>query len=49
VRRDGQSTVVRPFDVTGPLFKDREIADALTTGMEDGLFESLLLRGMLDE
>ncbi|MBI4676022.1 MAG: ATP-binding protein [Elusimicrobia bacterium] len=49
VRRDGQATVVGPFDVTGPLFKDREIADALTTGTEDGLFETLLLRGMLDE
>jgi len=49
VRRDGQATVVEPFDVTGPLFKDHEIAAALTTGTEDGLFESLLLRGMLDE
>ena len=49
VRRDGQSTVVRPFDVSGPLFKNHEIAAALTTGTEDGLFESLLLRGMLDE
>jgi len=49
VRRDGQATVVQPFDVTGPLFKDREIAAALTAGTEDGLFESLLLRGMLDE
>jgi len=49
VRRDGQATVIQPFDVTGPLFKDHEIAAALTTGTEDGLFESLLLRGMLDE
>jgi predicted ATPase len=49
VRRDGQATVVRPFDVAGPLFKDQEIAAALTAGTEDGLFESLLLRGMLDE
>jgi predicted ATPase len=49
VRREGQATVVRPFDVTGPLFKDQEIAAALTTGTEDGLFESMLLRGMLDE
>jgi len=49
VRREGQATVVQPFDVTGPLFKDHEIAAALTTGTEDGLFESLLLRGMLDE
>lgn len=49
VRRDGHATVVRPFDVTGPLFKDHEIAAALTAATEDGLFESLLLRGMLDE
>jgi len=49
VRRDGSATVVQPFDVTGPLFKDHEIAAALTSGTEDGLFESLLLRGMLDE
>jgi hypothetical protein len=49
VRRVGQGTVVHPFDVTGSLFKDHEIAAALTAGTEDGLFESLLLRGMLDE
>ena len=49
VRRDAQATVVQPFDITGPLFKDHELAAALTTGTEDGLFESLLLRGMLDE
>jgi hypothetical protein len=31
------------------LFKDQQIAAALTAGTEDGLFESLLLRGILDE
>jgi predicted ATPase len=49
VRRDGQATIIQPFEVTGPLFKDSEIARALTSGTEDGLFESLLLRGMLDD
>ena len=49
IRRDGPATVVQPFDVVGPLFKDQQIAAALTAGTEDGLFESLLLRGMLDE
>lgn len=49
VRRDGPATVVQPFEVVGPLFKDQQIAAALTAGTEDGLFESLLLRGMLDE
>lgn len=49
VRREGSATAVRPFDPTGPLFKDREIAAALTVGSEDGLFESLMLRGLLDD
>ncbi len=49
VRREGTATVVRSFDFAGPLFQDDAIAAALTTGTEDGLFESLLLRGMLDE
>ena len=49
VRRVGQATAVEPFDVTGPLFKDSEIAAALTSQTEDGLFENLLLRGLIDE
>lgn len=49
VRRRGAATAVVPFDVTGPLFKDHELAAALTAGSEDGLFESLMLRGLLDE
>jgi predicted ATPase len=49
VRRDGSATVVHPFDVSGPLFREQEITAALTTATEDGLFESLLLRGLIDE
>jgi Predicted ATPase len=49
VRRRGQETVIEPFDVTGALFRDREIADALTSRAEDGLFNALVLRGLLDE
>ena len=49
VRREGQESVVEPFDTTGPLFEDAEIAEALTTRTEDGLFQSLLLRGLIDE
>jgi len=49
VQRDGAATAVRPFDVTSPLFRDQEIAAALTAGTEDGLFESLMLRGLLDD
>ena len=49
VRRSGGQTEVKPFDVTGPLFSDQEIARALTSRGEDGLFESLILRGLIDE
>jgi predicted ATPase len=49
VRRQGAATIVKPFDVAGPLFTNQQVAAALTAGTEDGLFESLLLRGMLDE
>lgn len=49
VRRDGALTVVERFTTTGLLFKDHEIAAALTAPTEDGLFESLLLRGLIDE
>jgi len=49
VRRGVNGTEVSPFNMTGPLFKDEEIAQALAAGTEDGLFESLMLRGMLDE
>lgn len=48
VRHTLKGTSVSPFDVTGPLFKDREIARALTSGTEDGLFEGLMVRGMID-
>jgi predicted ATPase len=46
--RDNKTEIL-PFETTGPLFKNSEIANALTSGTEDGLFESLVLRGMLDE
>lgn len=49
VRRVGQATAIEPFDATGPLFKDSEIAAALTSQGEDGLFENLRLRGLIDE
>ncbi len=48
VRHTEKGTTVSRFDVTGPLFKDREIARALTSGSEDGLFEGLMVRGMID-
>ena len=49
VRLAAQGTVIEPFDVTGPLFGDAEIAEALASRMEDGMFENLLLRGLIDE
>lgn len=49
VRRVGRASEIRPFDVTGPLFQDNQVTAALTSGTEDGLFESLLLRGWIDE
>ena len=49
VRRVGQATAIEPFDATAPLFKDSEVAAALTNRVEDGLFENLLLRGLIDE
>ena len=49
VRRVGQATTVEPFDTSGPLFKDAEIAAALASPTEDGRFENLLLRGLIDE
>jgi predicted ATPase len=48
VRHTIKGTTVSRFDVTGPLFKDHEIAKALTSGAEDGLFEGLMVRGMID-
>ena len=49
VRITAQGTVVEPFDVTDPLFRDAEIAEALANRTEDGMFESLILRGLIDE
>lgn len=49
VRITAQGTVVEPFDVTGPMFQDAEIAEALANRTEDGMFESLILRGLIDE
>lgn len=50
VRRGKEGTEVNAFG--GPaesLFEDMELSQALTAPTEDGLFEALLLRGLLDE
>jgi predicted ATPase len=48
VRREGAASRILPFDGFGPLFEDDEIKQALTAQTEDGLFESLMLRGFID-
>ncbi len=49
VRHDPEGTLVEPFDSAGRLFDDREIAEALSSNVEDAAFEGLVLRGLLDE
>jgi predicted ATPase len=49
VRRSVAGTEIEPFDVTDPLLADSEISAALADRGEDGVFEGLALRGMLDE
>ncbi|MFB3893318.1 MAG: AAA family ATPase [Phycisphaerae bacterium] len=49
VRRVSGKTAVRLFDYTGPLLGGQDIDNALTAESEDGLFENLLMRGLLDE
>ncbi|MYK68908.1 MAG: AAA family ATPase [Gammaproteobacteria bacterium] len=49
VRRVGQETLIQRFDVDAPLFQDMQIAEALTNPAEDGLFENLVMRGLIDE
>nr|WP_281289082.1 AAA family ATPase [Methylacidimicrobium tartarophylax] len=48
VKRESRQTRFDPFDPTGPLFDDPEIREGLAARNEDGLFESLLLRGIID-
>lgn len=49
VRRDGGGSAVEPFQTHGCLFDDPEIAGALAMPIEDHLFESLILSGLIDE
>ena len=48
VRRAGADSEATVFKVTGPLFSDTEVTEGLTDRGEDGVFEGLILRGMLD-
>jgi len=49
VIREGQLTRLHNFDPAGPLFDDLSVARDLTAPSEDGIFEGLMLRGLLDE
>lgn len=48
VHKRGRSQFI-PFDPTGPLFTDAEIREGLSSITEDGIFEGLWLRGLLDD
>ncbi len=48
VSQRGAGTEIARFSVIGPLFQDDEISGALSERTEDGLFDALVLRGMLD-
>jgi len=49
VKQDDFGSRIEPFKTPGPLYTENEIAKALANGTEDNLFESLLLRGLIDE
>ena len=49
VRIEDNQTVIEPFELPGLLFKDQEILAALADRTESGVFESMVLRGLVDE
>lgn len=49
VSRERTGTKIEPLRSFGPLFEDVEIREALGSEFEDGLFEDLLLRGVMDD
>ena len=48
VRQTPNGTEMAPFDTSAPLFQEDEILKALASRAEDGVFEALMLRGLLD-
>lgn len=49
VRQAAEGTEIRPFEIPGPLWEDEEVRRGLTTPTENGLFEGLMLRGIIHE
>lgn len=47
-RQENGATQCLPFEPTGPLFEDQEVRATLTSRQEDGWFEGLVLRGLVD-
>ncbi len=47
-RSHGRS-LLTPLDVNAPLFDDTEIKEALSSATEDGVFQGLWVRGLLDD
>ncbi len=49
VHREGHATALTALDLDAPLFHDVDITSGLTDSSEDGLFERLLMRGLLGD
>jgi predicted ATPase len=49
VRRRGGKTLFSRFDTAGPLFREGDLMRDLTSPTEDGVFEALIMRGLVDE
>ena len=48
-REEAEGTVIEPFDEIGPLWKQSQVDRALENPADDGAFENLLLRGLINE
>jgi hypothetical protein len=48
VRQEKGKTLCLPFETSGELFREKEIMAALSSPQEDGWFENLVLRGIVD-
>ena len=45
---DAGGTSLAPLDLAGPLFRKKQVLEALTTQPGEGVFQSLLMRGFVD-
>jgi len=49
VRQGERGTELERFDISGPLFQEAELREALSDRGDEDVFEGLILRGILDE